>query len=77
MRAPINDFQLIHFMFKLAVHNVVLIEVNEPLLWGDPGQDLDNVRVKYLLIVCSAEPTDNFNKSSKDLQLLYQSQSYC
>ena len=35
------------------------------------GQDLDNVRVKYLLI---AEPADNFNKS-RDLQLLYQSQS--
>ena len=43
---------------------------NEPLPWGDPGQDLDNVRVKYLLIACSAKPTDNFNKSSR-----YQSQS--
>ena len=38
------------------------------------GQDLDNVRVKYLLIAYSAEPTDNFNKSCRDLQLLYQSQ---
>ena len=39
------------------------------------GQALDNVRMKYLLIACSAKPTDNFNKSSRDLQLLYQSQS--
>ena len=62
-------------MFKLAVHNVVLVWANEPLLWGDPGQDLDNIRVKYLLIAYSAEPTDNFNKSNRDLQLLYQSQS--
>ena len=69
-----SHFQLITSCSSLLFINVVLIWANEPLLWGDPGQDLDNVRVKYLLIACSAELTDNFNKS-RDLQLLYQSQS--